>query len=55
MAQFDNELSLNEGDMVYLKRYVDCEWLEGEIDGKIALFPEWAWRQLTFIIKLNFL
>jgi len=34
VAQFENELSLNEGDMVYLKRYVDCEWLEGEIDGE---------------------
>ena len=37
MAQFENELSLSEGDMVYLKRYVDCEWLEGEIDGETFL------------------
>ena len=34
MAQFENELSLKEGEMVYLRRYVDCEWLEGDIDGK---------------------
>ena len=34
MAQFENELSLKEGEMVYLRRYVDCEWLEGDIDRK---------------------
>ena len=32
VAEFDNELGLNEGDMVYLVRYVDNEWLEAEID-----------------------
>ena len=32
MAEFDNELGLNEGDMVYLIRYVDNEWLEAELD-----------------------
>ena len=32
VAEFDNELGLNEGDMVYLIRYVDNEWLEAELD-----------------------
>ena len=32
VAEFDNELGLNEGDMVYLLRYVDNEWLEAEVD-----------------------
>ena len=32
VAEFDNELGLNEGDMVYLLRYVDKEWLEAELD-----------------------
>ena len=32
VAEFDNELGLNEGDMVYLIRYVDNEWIEVEID-----------------------
>ena len=32
VAEFDNELGLNEGDMVYLIRYVDNEWMEVEID-----------------------
>ena len=31
-AEFDNELSLNEGDMLYLTRYVDKEWMEAEFD-----------------------
>lgn len=32
VAEYDNELSLYEGDMVYLVRYVDNEWLEAELD-----------------------
>lgn len=32
VAEFENELSLNEGDMIYLIRYVDNEWLEAELD-----------------------
>lgn len=39
LAQFDNELSLNEGDMVYLKKYIDKEWMEGEVDGNRGLVP----------------
>ena len=32
VAEFDNELGLDEGDMVYLVKYVDNEWLEAELD-----------------------
>ena len=39
LAQFDNELSLNEGDMVYLRKYIDKEWMEGEVDGTRGLVP----------------
>ena len=39
LAQFDNELSLNEGDMVYLRKYIDKEWMEGEVDGNRGLVP----------------
>ena len=40
VAEFDNELGLNEGDMVYLLRYVDNEWLEAELDSsrRYAIF-----------------
>jgi len=39
-AEFDNELSLNAGEMVYLRRYVDNEWMEGEIDAeRRGIFP----------------
>ena len=39
VAEFDNELGLNEGDMVYLVRYVDNEWLEAEIDSSRRQVP----------------
>ncbi len=40
VAEYDNELSLNEGDMVYLIRYVDNEWLEAELEAhKRGLVP----------------
>ncbi len=39
VAEFDNELGLSAGEMVYLNRYVDNEWLEGEVDEKRGLFP----------------
>ena len=25
--------------MVYLRKYVDSEWLEGDIDGSVGIFP----------------
>ena len=39
VAEFETELSLGAGEMVYLNRYVDNEWLEGEVDGQRGIFP----------------
>ncbi len=39
VSQFDNEISLNEGDMVYLIKYVDKEWIEAEIEGRRGYVP----------------
>ena len=46
VAEFDNELGLNEGDMVYLIRYVDNEWLEAELDASRRY-------EIIFIITLR--
>ena len=46
VAEFDNELGLNEGDMVYLIRYVDNEWLEAELDASRRY-------EILFIITLH--
>eukprot|EP00094_Tigriopus_californicus_P005635 TCALIF_05432-PA protein Name:"Similar to DNMBP Dynamin-binding protein (Homo sapiens)" AED:0.05 eAED:0.05 QI:0/0.53/0.43/1/0.8/0.87/16/1294/2068 len=39
VAEFDSELGFAAGEMVYLHRYVDNEWLEGEIDNQVGMFP----------------
>lgn len=39
VAEFDSELGFSAGEMVYLHRYVDNEWLEGEIDNQVGMFP----------------
>jgi len=39
-AEFPNELSLKEGEIVHLIRHIDNEWIEGEIDGRIGIFPK---------------
>lgn len=39
-AQFDNELSFHEGEIVTLCRHIDKEWIEGKIDGKKGIFPK---------------
>ena len=39
VAEFETELSLGAGEMVYLNKYVDNEWLEGEVDGQRGIFP----------------
>ena len=39
VAEFANELGFSAGEMIYLTRYVDKEWLEGEIDGQKGMFP----------------
>ena len=39
VGQNDDELSINEYDIVTLIQHVDPDWIEGEADGKIGLFP----------------
>ena len=40
VAQFNNELSLSQGEMVYIRKYVDQEWMVGEVDdGRKGLVP----------------
>ncbi|PSN46717.1 hypothetical protein C0J52_00872 [Blattella germanica] len=39
-AQFDNELSFHEGEIVTLCRHVDKDWIEGTIDSKKGIFPK---------------
>ncbi|XP_049847527.1 dynamin-binding protein-like isoform X2 [Schistocerca gregaria] len=38
-AQFDNELSFHEGEIVSLVRHVSKDWIEGKIDGRKGIFP----------------
>ncbi|XP_050041946.1 dynamin-binding protein-like [Dermacentor andersoni] len=38
-AQYPNELSFQEGELVTLIRHVDDEWTEGELNGRVGLFP----------------
>ncbi|XP_054160708.1 dynamin-binding protein-like [Oppia nitens] len=39
-AEFPNELSLKVNEIVHLIRHIDNEWIEGEIDGKVGIFPK---------------
>ncbi len=39
-AQDENELTLRESQIVRLFRHVDDGWMEGELDGKVGLFPK---------------
>jgi hypothetical protein len=39
-AQFDNELSFHEGEIVTLCRHIDKDWIEGKVDGKKGIFPK---------------
>lgn len=39
VAEFDNEMGFDSGEMVFLIRYVDSQWLEGEIDTRKGMFP----------------
>ena len=39
-AEAENELSIKEGDIVHLIRHVNDKWLEGELDGKVGMFPK---------------
>lgn len=38
-AQYANELSFHENEIVHLIRHVEDGWLEGEIDGRKGIFP----------------
>ena len=39
LAESPNELSFNENEIVYLIQHVDSQWIEGQIDDKIGIFP----------------
>lgn len=39
-AEYPNELSLKEGEIVHLIRHIDNEWIEGEVDGRVGIFPK---------------
>lgn len=39
IAQHKEELSFRDGETVFLHRYIDGDWCEGEIEGKIGIFP----------------
>lgn len=38
-AEYSNELNLKVGEIVNLIKYVDDNWIEGEVDGKTGIFP----------------
>lgn len=38
-AEYPNELSFKQGELITLRHYIDDQWMEGEIDGRIGLFP----------------
>ncbi|CAG2171684.1 unnamed protein product, partial [Oppiella nova] len=39
-AVFPNELSLRENEIVHLIRHIDGDWIEGECDGRVGIFPK---------------
>lgn len=38
-AEADGELTFKEGDSIKLKKKLDENWFEGEIGGKVGMFP----------------
>lgn len=38
-GQTSKELSFKKGDIINVRRQIDPNWYEGEIQGKIGLFP----------------
>ena len=41
VPQFDNELGFSVGDVVYLTRQVDADWMQGELStGETGIFPK---------------
>ena len=39
VPQFDNELGLKTGEMIFLLQHVSTDWLEGELDCQRGIFP----------------
>ena len=39
VPQFENELAFSDGDMVFLTRKVDADWVHGEFEGQSGIFP----------------
>ena len=39
-AEYPNELSLKENEIVRLIRHVNNDWTEGEVDDKVGIFPK---------------
>lgn len=35
----DSELSFKKGDIIYINKVLDENWLEGELNGRIGIFP----------------
>lgn len=38
-GEYANELSFKAGQIIYLIRHIDHEWMEGEVNGNIGIFP----------------
>ncbi|EDO25870.1 predicted protein [Nematostella vectensis] len=36
---FSRELSFKKGDYIIVKRQIDRNWIEGEVNGRIGIFP----------------
>lgn len=49
LALAGRELTLKKGDIVYIHKEVDKNWLEGEHHGRLGIFPanyvEVSWSQ----------
>lgn len=38
-GEYANELSFGVNEIIKLTKRIDQDWLEGEIDGKVGIFP----------------
>lgn len=39
-GEFSNELTFKAGQIIHLIRHIDKDWMEGELDGSIGIFPK---------------